>query len=184
MSKTKLNCRVFIATSLDGFIARENGDIDWLEKIESNSQEDYGYSAFVEQVDGIVMGSGSYEKVSSFDSWPYKFPTIVMSNTLSANDIPDHLKEKIEIMLGSPTDISNVLFERGWKTAYIDGGKLIQSFLAENLVSEMIITRLPILLGKGRALFGDIGGDKIFHHVSTTSYPSGLVQSHYQSLMD
>ncbi len=174
-----LNCKVFIATSLDGYIARENGDIDWLEKIESSPQENYGYSAFIKQVDGIIMGRVSYEKVISFDSWPYEIPVIVMSNTLVNKDVPNHLQDKIEIMSAPPVDTVDTLSVRGWKAAYIDGGKIIQSFLADNLIREMIITRLPILLGKGRPLFGTLGKDKVLQHISTSSYPSGFVQSRY-----
>jgi len=180
MSNSNLVCRVFIATSLDGYIARKNGDIDWLEKFESSPDEDYGYGAFAGQVDGIIMGRGTFEKISGFDSWPYEIPVIVMSKTLSMEQIPGPLKDKVEILADYPIDITQTLSERGWKTAYIDGGKVIQSFLDDDLINEMIITRLPILIGEGRPLFGELGQDKILHHISTNTYPSGFVQSRYR----
>jgi dihydrofolate reductase len=170
---------VFIATSLDGFIAREDGGIDWL-PMQADPGEDYGYQAFMDSVDGLVVGRHSFEKVLSFGEWPYPKPAVVMSSVLDGRMIRDDLKDKLEISNASPAALLQQLGVRGWKRVYVDGGQLIQSFLKAGLIADMVITRVPILLGKGRPLFGPVGDDIDLRHVETRAYPSGLVQSRYE----
>lgn len=170
---------VFIATSLDGFIARQDGDIAWLSSA-STGNEDHGYERFVSSVDGIVMGRGTFEKVLTFDAWPYRKPVVVMSQSLRSNALPSALSGKIEISVDTPEATLVQLSLKGWKRAYIDGGLLIQSFLRAGLIDDMTITRVPILLGNGRSLFGSLSRDLTLEHVETTSFPSGLVQSSYR----
>ncbi len=170
---------VFIATSLDGFIARTNHDIDWLMKIDTGD-EDQGYFDFIKSVDGIVMGRGSYEKVLTFETWPYDIPVVVMSKTLTDVDIPDHLTDKISLTSLPPTALMDKLSADGWSRAYIDGGRIIQSFIKLGLIQDIIITTIPILIGDGIRMFGEIEKDIDLEHITTKSFKSGLVQNHYK----
>ena len=169
---------VFIATSMDGFIAREDGGIDWLPLVPEPG-EDWGYDRFMDSVDGLVVGRHSFETVLSFGEWPYPKPAVVMSRTLDGSQIREELKGKLEITDASPEMLMQRLAARGWKRVYVDGGQLIQSFLRAGLISDLIITKVPVLLGKGRPLFGPLEQDIKLSHVETHAYPSGLVQSHY-----
>lgn len=175
---------IYIATSLDGFIARENGDLDWLPGIEDpdSGGEDYGYQAFMDSVDVLVMGRNSYEIVRAFDPWPYGDKrVIVLSRSLT--EISDKLPPTVELRSSSPAELVDELREKGFQHAYIDGGKTIQSFLNAGLIHEMIITRVPILIGTGIPLFGPLTQDVKLQHVETRSYANGLVQSRYRVLV-
>lgn len=174
-----ITAHVFIATSLDGFIAKSDGDIEWL-LTRDDPSEDHGYNRFVETVDGIVMGRGTYEKVAAFDEWYYSKPVIVLSKTLTNLDVPERLKDKVKILNSNPREAMHSLAKENWKRVYVDGGQLIQSFLREGLIEDMIITKVPVLLGQGRSLFGSLKEDISLEHISTISFPSGLVQSHYR----
>lgn len=170
---------VFIATSLDGYIARADGDIDWLTGF-SSPGEDHGYDTHIAKMDGIIMGRGTYEKVLAFDEWYYSKPVLVLSQTLAPASVPAHLKDKVEIVSATPEAAMAIATERGWQHVYADGGKLIQSFLRAGLIEEMIISRIPILLGDGIPLFGPLENDVTLEHLETKAFPSGLVQSHYR----
>lgn len=168
---------VFIGTSLDGFIARLNGDLDWMTG--PSGGDDYGYADFFGSVDAIVMGRGTYEKVLTFGAWPFDKPVMVASRTLTQAELRADLAERVEVTSDSPRAILEAAAARGWSRVYVDGGKLIQSFLREGLIADMIVSRLPVLIGEGLPLFGPIEGDLKLTHVETRSYPSGLVQSRY-----
>jgi len=170
---------VFIATSLDGFIARKNDDIEWLTSYPTLG-EDHGYNAHIAEMDGIIMGRGTYEKVLTFDQWYYTKPTIVLSRSLDPASVPEHLKSQIEIVAATPQEAMDLVGARGWKKIYADGGQLIQSFLRAGLIEDIIISTIPILLGDGIPLFGRLDKDIALEHLRTTSFPSGLVQSHYR----
>ena len=170
---------VFIATSLDGFIARKDGSIDWLMKQETG-EEDHGYDAFIASVDGLVMGRGSFEKVLRFDTWPYQKPVVVMSSTLNDTDIPERLKDKVFLSTLTPEALMRDLGDRGWSRANIDGGKVVQSFLRDGLISDLIVTQIPILIGNGRPLFGSMPHDIDLELVESRAFPSGLVTSKYR----
>lgn len=170
---------VFVATSLDGFIARPDGGIDWLPGLDSDPGENYGYDAFIASIDGLVMGRNSFEKVLEFDEWPYTKPVIVLSRSLDAASLPENLKGKVEFSSLAPGELMKSLAVRGWGRVYVDGGRVIQSFLREGLIADMVITRVPVLLGESLPLFGALGGDMKLSHVETRAYPSGLVQSRY-----
>lgn len=177
MGNSEITGHVFIATSLDGFIARRDGTIDWLPGLDSDPGENYGYDAFIASVDGLVMGRNSFEKVLSFPEWPYSRPAVVMSATRDVSAIPDHLEGKVEITSLDPRALMRDLAERGWRRAYV--GQVIQSFLREGLIADMVITRVPTLLGDGLPLFGALTADITLRHDRTCAYPSGLVQSRY-----
>jgi dihydrofolate reductase len=172
---------VFIATSLDGYIARPDGDIAWL-LARDDRQEDHGYDAFIADKDAIVMGRGSYEKVATFDLWPYDLPVLVLSRQLAGTPIPDRLRGKVRFADLSPQDAMRALEEDGTRRVYVDGGQVVQAFLRAGLVADMVITTVPVLIGAGRRLFGELPTDRDLALVASRSFPSGLVQSTYRVL--
>lgn len=183
-----MEATVYIGTSLDGFIARENGDIDWLtdgsdqgtdEAKPTDSAEDYGYEEFFATVDALVMGRGTYDKVLTFGEWPYgDKPVIVL--TSRPLDRPTQVPGTVESMSCSPAECVARLEARGMRHLYVDGGKTIQSFLRAGLITRLIITRLPVLIGRGIPLFGPLDRDVKLRHVTTRSFPNGFVQSEYE----
>ena len=173
-----MRCSVFIATSLDGFIAREDGGIDWLPAFEQGG-EDYGYSAFMRTVDGLVIGRNTYDLVQTFGGWPYgKRPVIVLSSRRV--DIPAAIAGTTEWMGDAPEVVVERLAARGMKHLYVDGGRTIQGFLAAGLITDILITRIPVLIGQGIPLFGPLAADVKLRHTGTSTYPNGLVQSRYE----
>jgi dihydrofolate reductase len=167
---------VFIATSLDGFIAREDGALDWLP---DGDVEDHGYSEFFASVDALVMGRKTFETVLGFGAWPYgPKPVIVLTSQPSAIVAPKGAV--CDAMGGTPQEIVARLADRGMRHLYIDGGVTIQRFLEAGLIQRLVITKIPVLLGSGIPLFGPLSRDVRLKHVETRSYPSGLVQSEYQ----
>ena len=170
---------VFIAKSLDGYISKLDGGLDWLINRDT-SGEDHGYNDFIKDKDGIVMGRKTFEKVLTFEPWPYSEPVVVMSKTFSPEQVPEKLKDRVRILNKMPAQLLKDLETWGWRNVYIDGGLIIQSFLREKLISDMVITTVPILLGEGRKLFGSLNEEISLTHVRTKAFPSGLVQSTYK----
>ena len=170
---------VFIAVSLDGYIARQDGDIDWLLQ-RDDPTEDHGYAAFIADKDWIVMGRGSYEKALTFDQWPYDRPVLVLSRQLTDTAIPEALKGKVQLSSRTPGEVLADLAAQNAHRVYLDGGQVIQSFLREGLVADIVITIVTVLLGSGKPLFGSLTRDIDFTLLSRRSLPSGLVQSHYR----
>jgi dihydrofolate reductase len=168
---------IYIATSLDGFIATIDGGIDWLNEIPNPEQSDYGWAEFMSGIDAIVMGRNTFEKVLTFGSWPYDKPVFVLSGSLPK--IQKAVVGKAEIVNGDLHELIKGWNERGYNNIYIDGGRTIQSFLKEDLVDEMIITKIPILLGDGIPLFGKLPQSMKFIHNKTEIYNNSLVMSHY-----
>ncbi len=169
-----MKASVFIATSLDGFIARANGDIDWLP---AGGGEEHGYQAFITSVDALVIGRKTYDTVLGFDTWPYgDKPVFVLSTGALAPAPPGAV---VEHMSGAPAEIVSRLAERGVQQVYVDGGITIQRFLRAGLIQRLIITRVPVLIGTGIPLFSAVPGDIVLKHVTTRQYASGLVQSEY-----
>lgn len=169
-----MKASVFIATSLDGFIAREDGGLDWLPE----DPEPHGYDEFIATVDAIVMGRKTFEIVLAFGAWPFgEKPVIVLSSNPSEILAPEGAV--CEAMNGTPHEIVARLAERGLKHLYIDGGVTVQGFLEAGLIQRLIITRIPVLLGSGIPLFGHVSHDIRLEHIATRSYPSGIVQSEY-----
>jgi dihydrofolate reductase len=171
-----MKCTVYIATSLDGFIARKDGAIDWLPH-SGPAGEDYGYAEFIRTVDAIVMGRNTFDLVRTFPSWPYSRPVIVL--TTRPESLPEVLPPAVRVLAGSPPSVVQALADEGAKHLYVDGGVTIQRFLRAGLITRVIITRIPVLLGSGLPLFGDLPHDVHLEHVSTRAYPNGLVQSEY-----
>jgi len=167
---------VYVGTSLDGFIARKDGDIDWLVKYQNKEVHD-SYNEFISRIDAMVIGRGTYEKVLTFPGWPYEKKVFVLSTSLK--QIPETLNEKATLVAMKPAELLNYLSDKGFSNIYVDGGKVIQSFLREDLIEELIITRVPELIGTGIPLFGYIDNDLQFEHIKTSIYSDGLVKSHY-----
>lgn len=168
---------IYIAASIDGYIAREDGNIDWLTEIPNPEQSDYGFAEFMKRVDGMIMGRATFETVQQFDIWLYTKPVFVLSNSLSK--LSGRYADKVELVTGDLKQVIESLNKKGMNTLYIDGGKTIRGFLREDLIDEMIITRIPVLLGKGIPLFAINNKELGFKHLQTESFSNGLVKSRY-----
>ena len=172
---------VFIATSVDGYIARRDGSIDWLTEAQElvTEGEDCGFAAFMESVDALIMGRNTFEQVLSFGRWPYdKTPVVVLSRTLVS--LPKHLPETVSSSSEPPAGLLKRLSSQGKNHIYIDGGATIQSFLAESLIDEITITKIPVVIGDGLPLFGPLENDLKLNHIKTEIYEFGFVQSTYK----
>jgi len=174
---------VYIAASLDGFIARENGALDWLPGSSGTGAdtEDYGYHTFMDSVDTVILGRRTYEMLMVMGAWPYGERRVIILSTTLGN-LPDSLPQTAELRDADPTELYDELKNAGAQHCYVDGGRTIRGFLDAGLVDELIITRVPILIGKGIPLFGPIAHDIKLTHLKTLAFRSGLVQSHYQPL--
>jgi len=167
----------YLGTSLDGFIARKDGEIDWLTQF-ANDEAIHAYEDFMNRIDAIVIGRGTFEKVLTFSSWPYEKKVFVLSNTIK--QLPDTLKDKAILISMKPEELLRYLSGLGFSTIYVDGGKVIQDFLKKDLIDEMIIAKAPILIGSGIPLFNYIDTDLQFKHVKTAVQSNGLVRSYYE----
>lgn len=174
-------CSVFIATSLDGFIARKDGGIDWLPvpDTESNGGEDYGYHDFINSIDALVMGRNTYELILTFDKWFYgDLPVIVLTN--SGVKIPDKISKTVSQLSGEPKEIVQNLAEKGYHILYIDGGKTIQGFLNAGLIDDITITTIPVLIGTGIPLFGPANHDIHLTLIESRLLNNQLIQTKYK----
>ena len=165
---------VFVGASVDGFIARPDGALDWLPAV----SEEHGFTELMATVDAMVIGRGTFETVLGFTDWPYgQTPVIVLSSRpLDLSALRDH---PVEQMSGEPTEIVARLEARGVKHIYVDGGITIQRFLRAGMIQRLIVTRVPVLIGQGIPLFGALDADVRLRHVRTRDFPSGLVQTEY-----
>jgi dihydrofolate reductase len=168
---------VFVGTSVDGFIARPNGDLDFLPP---GGGEPHGYNEFIATVDAIVIGRKTFETVLRMEPWPYADKRVVV---LSSRPIDlSAARGVVEQMAGAPADILSQLAASGVRHVYVDGGITIQGFLRAGLIQHLVITRVPVLIGNGIPLFGALPRDLQLRHVATRQYASGLVQSEYDLL--
>lgn len=178
MERTKKNS-VFIATSIDGYIADKNGGIDWLHSIPNPNNDDMGYVEFTSNIDALVMGRTTFETVCSFDvDWPYDKPVFVLSNTLV--EIPESHREKAFLIKGTLSEIIGQINKKGYNRLYIDGGSTIRNFLKADLIDEMTITIIPIVLGGGSPLFSELPNELKFELVKTKTYLNHITQNHYK----
>lgn len=168
---------VYIATSLDGFIATSDGGLDWLDEIPNPEKSDFGYAEFMSGIDAIVMGRNTFQKALTFGFWPYDKPVYVLSK--SKVDVPKELEDKAKTISGNPKELVDQLNKLGYQNLYIDGGITIQGFLEADLIDEMIITRVPVLLGNGIPLFGTLTHRLYFTHEKTELLNEMLTKSHY-----
>ena len=179
----QLKCAVFVGVSLDGFIARPNGDLDWLTGEGGGDSAEYGYNEFIAGIDAIVMGRKTFEKVLTFDKWYYGTKrVVVLSSRLLDLSAAQMRGGVVEQMAGSPAEIASKLAASGARHLYVDGGITVQQFLRAGLIHRLIISRLPVLIGEGIPLFGSVPEDIPLHHVATRTYPDGMVQSEYETI--
>ena len=170
-----MRASVFIGTSVDGFIARPKGELDWLPQ---GDVEEHGYTAFFESVDALVIGRGTFETVLTFGAWPYgKKPVVVLSSR--PLDLSSVKGNNVQQMSGTPGEIVSRLESQGVNHIYVDGGVTIQRFLRAGLIQRLIITRIPVLIGSGVPLIGALAVDIRLEHIETRSYPTGLVRSEH-----
>jgi dihydrofolate reductase len=151
--------------------------VEWLNEIPNPGQSDYGFTKFMSGIDALIMGRNTFVQVLSFGSWPYDKPVFVLSNTLTK--IPEPYTDKAEIIKGNLKELIKRLNDKGYRDLYIDGGKTIQSFLEEDLIDEMVITRVPVMLGDGISLFGRLTQSLNFTHIKTEVFNDSLIMSHY-----
>jgi dihydrofolate reductase len=167
---------VYIGASLDGFIARTDGNIDWLTQY-ANDDAIHAYEEFMKRIDAIVIGRGTFEKILTFPSWPYEKKVFVLSTSLK--QLPDILKDKATLLSMKPKELLNYLSGMGLSSVYVDGGKVIQGFLKEDVIDDLIISKVPVLIGNGIPLFGFLSADLKFKHMRTETQSNGLVRSYY-----
>lgn len=172
-------CSVFCGVSLDGFIARPDGALDFLEGDGTAEMGDHGYEAFVAGIDAIVMGRNTFEVVLGFRQWPYAKKVFVLSSGAVNLSAAQALGADVELLHATPQEVVRQLAARGYKHLYIDGGATVQRFLRAGLIDRLIITHVPVLIGQGIRLFGPLDMDLRLKLASSCSFPGGLVQSEY-----
>lgn len=169
---------VFIATSLDGYIADKNDGVAWLDAIPNPDNSDMGYNQHISRIDALVMGRNTFDLVLSFGvEWPYDKPVFVLSHTMTC--VPEGYQDKVFLVKGDVKAVVEELNRKGFEHLYIDGGVTIQGFLKEDLIDEMIITTIPILLGGGIPLFGELDKPLNFKHVKSERFVDAIVQNYF-----
>ena len=157
---------LYIAISLDGFIARKGGSVDWLSPYE-NGPEGYGYNEFYKKIRTVIMGNTTYKQILSFGGFPYK----------SKDKLKD---ENVTFVSNSAKDFISQLNLREDENVWLVGGaSIVDEFLKCDLIDEFIITTIPILLGEGIPLFKGKLNEKRLKLIDVKSFNSGLVQLHY-----
>ena len=172
-----MDATVFVAMSLDGFIARRDGSLDWLEA--TAGDEDYGFGDLMASIDALVMGRNTFEVARTAEAWPYgETPVVVLTHR--DLEIPAGWDRPVERMTGSPPQVAASLAERRIERICVDGGEVIQAFLRAGYVRRIVITRIPVLIGRGIPLFGPLGGDIALRLVRSESYANSWTQVEYE----
>jgi len=169
-------CSVFIATSLDGFIARRDGGIDWLSMVETPG-EDYGYARFFDDVGALLLGRRTYDTVLGFPAWPYGDKRCVVFT----HHPPAEARNRERFYAGAPAPLLEELHAAGVRRVYVDGGALIRLFLRENLIDDLTLSIIPVILGDGIPLFGTGLTELRLRLAGSQAFASGLVQLRYES---
>ncbi|MGX1769475.1 dihydrofolate reductase family protein [Dietzia sp. NPDC055343] len=173
-SQQTLRAAVFLGLSVDGRIARPDGDLEWLTS-RGAAAGDAGFTPFVESVEAVVMGRRTYEAIASDEHWPYlDRPIHVISTSLAADGDP-----RITVHRSGEAAI-DALQRDGYRRVYVDGGETIRWFLASKLVDELTLSHVPVLIGDGPSLFGPLGEDVHLKHVRTAVLDGGMVQTAYR----
>jgi dihydrofolate reductase len=175
--ESTVSVSVFVGTSVDGFIARPNGDFDFL--FAAGGSEPHGYDEFMASVDALVIGRKTFETVLKLPAWPYGDKRVVVLSSRSV-DLSGTPGGSVEQMSGPPAEIVLKLAASGAHNLYVDGGITIQRFLRAGLVQRLTITRVPVLIGDGIPLFGTLTSDLRLRHIATRHYSSGLVKTEYE----
>jgi len=164
---------IYIATSIDGYIAREDGSLDWLDRIDGQGS-DYGFNDFFGSIDALVLGKNTYEKVMTFPKWPYSGKRVIVLSKSLTSVMPE-----AELFSGNASDLAAKLHTDGIQHVWIDGGLTISHFLQSGLVDKMTLTIIPVILGSGIPLFNPLSSEILCKLSSSQGYPSGLVQLTY-----
>ena len=173
-----ITCTAYLGMSLDGFIAGPDNDLAWLDVLPPPVDNDMGFGALMESIDALVMGRGTFDVVTGFDiPWPYTKPVIVMSKSMT--EVPADIGD-VEVTALDPDALVDELGQRGMSKLYIDGGAVVTSFLRAGLLDELITTVIPVALGGGTKLFGELTGPQWFRHVSSEAFDNGMVQTTYR----
>lgn len=176
--KDRPQISIYIAMSIDGYIARKNGNLDWLQ-YGHTGDEDYGFKNFINSIDALILGRNTYEVVSGFDEWPYKGKrVIVLSHTLT------EVRKEAELFSGQMTDLTSMLYSEGIKRVWVDGGITVSKFLEAGLVDDITLSVIAMVLGSGIPLFSTMNQEHKCRLISTQAYPSGLVQLKYEITHD
>ena len=176
MPESTLSISVFVGVSVDGFLARPDGALDFLD---AAGGEPHGYEEFFATVDTLVIGRKTYETVLGFPEWPYGEKRVVV---LSRRPLAPSRAGRVQRESGEPVEIVGRLEASGARHVYLDGGETIQGFLRAGLVDRLVVSRVPVLIGQGIPLFGGLAHDISLRHVATRTYPGGLVQSEYRPI--
>lgn len=166
----------FVATSVDGFIARPDGSLDWLRRA---TGDDYGYQTFFDSIDALVIGRHTYEQAARMDSWPYAYKRVLVLSR-GFVQIPENIVRFVESTQYAPKVLATNLAQAGVEHLYVDGGKTIQSFMRAGLLNELTINRLPILLGQGVPLFGRLDADMALGLIESKTLDGDVVQTRYR----
>ncbi len=177
----RARAHVFIATSLDGFIARPDGSIDWLLQAQATAPagEDFGYAEFMARIDALVMGRKTFETVLAFDPWPYATRPVHVMSRQATLGIPTALQPQVQHSRRSPPELLAELPAQGIQRVYLDGGELIQAFLHDDLVDSLTVTQIPVLLGQGRRLWGPLPADRPWRLQDVRHWDCGFVQTRH-----
>jgi dihydrofolate reductase len=173
---------VFLGMSVDGFIARLDGDLTWLtggadENAGPDDGEggDFGFSDFVAGIDALVMGRSTFDVIAPFDEWPYQGkPVHVLSTTLEVGGDPRITVHR------SFDEAVDALTAAGYRRVYVDGGRTVHTFLAAGLIADLTLSRVPVLIGTGHTPFGELPADVALGHERTHVFPGGMVQTTYR----
>lgn len=169
---------VYIATSLDGYIADKNNSVDWLHEIPNPQGDDFGFGEFMDRIDALIMGRNTLDVVLSFGvDWPYTKPVYVLSNSMI--EVPKELEGKVFLTKGDPAEVMAELSAKGHSNFYVDGGTTIQQFLKADLIDEMVISIIPTLLGGGIPLFGELAQPLKFRHTKSERYLDCIVKNYF-----
>lgn len=169
---------------MDGFIARPDGDLDWLMQAQSQAPEgeDFGYAAFMAEVDGLLMGRKTFETVQAFDPWPYEGKRVHVLTRQASLPVPAALQGRVGVSGEAPSGLLERWAREGLRRIYVDGGELVQSLLREDLLDALTLTHIPVLLGQGRRLWGALPADRTWHLDGVSHWPCGFVQTRYRRL--
>jgi dihydrofolate reductase len=173
---------VFLGMSVDGFIARLDGDLSWLTggdeaggAPDDGAGGDFGFSDFVAGIDALVMGRSTYDVIAPIDEWPYQGkPVHVLSTTLEVGADP-----RITVHRSFDEALAAVT-AAGYRRVYVDGGRTVHAFLRAGLISDLTLSRVPVLIGTGHTPFGELAADIPLEHVGTRTFPGGMVQTTYR----
>jgi len=171
---TRPRISVFIAHSVDGYIATDDDGLDWLDAA-AGEGEDYGFFTFLEDVDVIAMGRSTYDVIKDFPELPYGGRPVHVFTHQALGP-----REGFEFYARTPEEAAAAWEEAGVRRVYVDGGSLISQFLEAGLVDDLLLTSVPILLGSGKPLFHRIGRRTPLRLVDTQAFPSGMLNRRYE----